>query len=156
MEKKIAKWVLVISLCLYIGLIPSKTDVYSLFSKALLASFTSVIFYYFLLFCLSVNKVVGAEKTPNSAQKWTNFFTWSTFLMLPYCPSKRCLCLSLSLSISLFLSLLCIFTLTVYFHLWSTRIQKSPMVVMMMLWGYQAFFPFWTRKCGEKRSSKSC
>jgi hypothetical protein len=70
MEKNTATWVLVISLCLYIGFIPSKADVYSLFplSKALSLYLTD----FFLLFVCQYGCglwPVGEKKTPIAATK---------------------------------------------------------------------------------------
>lgn len=100
-KKNAPTWVLVISLCLYIGFIPSKPDFYSLF---LAAPLPQLFFPHFLLFVCEYSLWLWGKKTPNSTTKWTNFFHLKSALIFPfpYCPSKRCMPLSLSVS--------CIFT----------------------------------------------
>lgn len=138
---------LVISLCLYIGLIPSKTDVYSLFSKALLLYLSE-----FFFFCLSVNEVVGGRENTKFCSKVNLLFHLINFSDLSILSLQK-MPLSLPLCLSLSFSLVDIHTRSVCTSIFEARAFRSHQWWWWWWWCrvIKLFFPFGTRKCEIKK-----
>lgn len=112
-----SSWSLSVFLSPSLGVIPSKTDVYSHFGTIFYLknamSRYHIFFHHFLLFVSMA--VRDLRKRQMSLQSDSTF---------PFCPTKKML-------LSLTHTHIHNQTLCVLLHLWSTRIQKSQMVMMM-------------------------